>query len=167
MRLALLAIFLALPVCAQDLPGVPINPPGTSGVGNTAALPNNWFGAGGGYNPSGSPKGTGWASFAVLANRTSQVYSYSTYDIIPQKGKIPTTSVRTGAATVLREFGPVYILGFMTVGATVSSTSTTGSLSGGGLVLYQSKKGWTVELGVRAVTGAVNRVFEGGFGRTF
>jgi hypothetical protein len=132
-------------------------------------VPPDWVGAGGGYNPSGSPKVTAWTSFAILVNEASQLYSYSTYDVIPQRNAVPVTSARTGAATVLRKFGPsVYLLGFATIGAATSSTATLGSFSGGGILLYRFKPGWTVEGAVRAVNGAVTgKVVEFGFGRTF
>jgi hypothetical protein len=132
-------------------------------------IPSNWVGVGAGYNPTGSPKVTAWTSLAIVVNEGSQLYSYSTYDVIPQRGAVPVTSLRTGVATVLRRFGPsLYLLGFATVGAATSSTATTGSVSGGGILLYQFKPGWTVEGGVRAVNGsATGKVFEVGFGRTF
>jgi hypothetical protein len=132
-------------------------------------LPGNWVGGGGGYSPGGSPKVTAWASLAILVNEKSQVYSYSTYDVIPQRGAVPVTSARTGAATVLRTFGrSVYLLGFATIGAATSSTATTGSVSGGGILVYRFAASWTAECAVRAVNGsATNKVVEFGFGRTF
>jgi hypothetical protein len=131
-------------------------------------IPPDWVGAGGGYNPSGSPKVTAWDSFAVLVSEANQLYSYSTFDVIPQRNAVPVTSARTGAATVLRKFGPsVYLLGFATIGAATSSTATTGSFSGGGILLYRFKPGWTVEGAVRAVNGSATKVVEFGFGRTF
>lgn len=130
-------------------------------------IPTNWVGLGGGYNASGSPKVTAWASLAILVNESSQVYSYSTYDVRPQRGGVPVTSVRTGAATVLRRFGAsVYLLGFATLGASTSSSATTGSVSGGGILVYRFAPGWTAECAVRAVNGT-GRVVEFGFGRTF
>jgi hypothetical protein len=133
------------------------------------SLPADWVGAGAGYNPGGSPKVTAWASLAILVNQSSQLYSYSTYDVVPQRGAIPVTSARTGAATVLRTFGrSVYLLGFATIGAATSSTATTGSVSGGGILVYRFKPAWTVECAVRAVNGsATNKVVEFGFGRAF
>lgn len=138
------------------------------GCAAAQTIPPDWMGAGGGYNPGGSPKVTAWTSFAILVNEASQLYSYSTYDVIPQRNAIPVTSARTGAATVLRKFGPsVYLLGFATVGAATSSTATTGSFSGGAILLYRFKPGWTVEGAVRAVNGSTSKVVEFGFGRTF
>ena len=130
--------------------------------------PPDWVGAGGGYNPGGSPKVTAWESLAILVNDSSQLYSYSTYDVIPQRKAVPVTSARTGAATVLRKFGPsIYLLGFATLGASTSSTATTGSFSGGGILLYRFTPGWTIEGAVRAVNGSTGKVVEFGFGRTF
>jgi hypothetical protein len=139
-------------------------------VGASAqTMPADWVGVGAGYNAGGSPKVTAWASLAILVNEKSQVYSYSTYDVIPQRGAIPVTSARTGAATVLRTFGPsVYLLGFATIGAATSGTATTGSVSGGGILVYRFTPSWTVECAVRAVNGsATNKVVEFGFGRVF
>ena len=132
-------------------------------------LPADWVGAGAGYNPGGSPKATAWASLAILVSESSQVYSYSTYDVVPQRGAVPVTSARTGAATLLRAFGrSVYLLGFATIGASTSGTATAGSVSGGGILVYRFKPDWTVECVVRAVNGsATNKVVEFGFGRAF
>jgi|SRR5580692_7548404 hypothetical protein len=140
-----------------------------SACAGAQAIPPNWVGAGGGYDPGGSPRVTAWESLAIVVNEASQLYSYSTYDVIPQRNAVPVTSARTGGAMVLRKFGgSVYLLGFATIGAATSNSATTGSFSGGGILLYRFKPGWTVEGAVRAVNGsATSKVMEFGFGKTF
>lgn len=131
-------------------------------------LPSNWVGAGAGYNPSGSPIATGWMSVAVLLNQSSKVYSYSSYDAIPQKNAVPVMSARTGFATVLRNFGPqLFLLGFGTAGIAQSATAVQGSFSGGGMLVYQFKNGWTGEGGMRIASGTADKIIEFGFGRSF
>jgi hypothetical protein len=131
-----------------------------SACAGAQAIPPNWVGAGGGYDPGGSPRVTAWESLAIVVNEASQLYSYSTYDVIPQRNAVPVTSARTG--------GAVYLLGFATIGAATSNSATTGSFSGGGILLYRFKPGWTVEGAVRAVNGsATSKVMEFGFGKTF
>jgi hypothetical protein len=146
--------------------------PGSPAVagGTAPSLPSNWAGVGAGYNPTGSPKATGWASFATLISKTQMIYSYTTYDVIPQKGAVPVTSARTGFATVVRTLGPqLYILAFGTAGVSQTSTATTGTFSGGGLLAYLFKNGWTAVICVRGASGGVaqNPILEGGFGRAW
>ena len=106
---------------------------------------------------------------AILANATQKLYSFSTYDIIPQHNSVPLTSVRTGAATILRQIGHVYVLGMGTVGVAQSGTSVTSAFAGGGLVVYRWSSGLTFEVGARLVKAgsASPAVYEVGFGRTF
>jgi len=140
---------------------------GRNGVSGQT-LPANWVGAGAGYNPTGSPKATTWASFATVISQPQKIYSYSTYDVVPQRKAVPLTSARTGLATVLRNFGPrLYLLGFATAGVAQSAMATQSSFSGGGLLLYQWKNGMTAEAGVRVVTGSTEKVVEAGFGKSW
>ena len=93
------------------------------------------------------------------------------------------TSVRTGFATVLRQWGPVYVLGFAdagmataatvntTAGKTTAATTVTGAFSGAGAVIWQiGKTHWTLEGCIRYLATPINgnsRVLEFGTGRTF
>lgn len=131
-------------------------------------LPQNWVGSGVGYNPGGAPKTTGWVSMALLLSQTGQLYSYSSYDMVPVKGSVPTTSARTGFATVIRNIGPVWIFGFGTAGM-AQNTSLTSAFSGGGIGVWQLKSGLTVELGARVLkAGSVNQtIYEFGLGKSW
>lgn len=108
-------------------------------------------------------------SMAILANATQKLYSFSTYDIIPQHNAVPLTSVRTGAATILRQVGNFYVLGMGTLGVAQSGTSVTSAFAGGGLAVYRWSSGLTFEVGARLVKAgsASPAVYEFGFGRTF
>ena len=75
-------------------------------VAQAQTLPSNWAGSGAGWNPAGSPKVTAWASYAKLVSEGQKLYSYTSYDVIPQRNAVPKTAVRTGFATVIRTFGP-------------------------------------------------------------
>lgn len=112
-------------------------------------LPNYWLGAGLGYNSKGSPKTTEWASFAALVNQTGQIYSYSSYDASFGKGRVLTTSTRTGVATVLKQYGRLYILGFGQAGTAQTNGAFTSSFSGGGMAFYRRKNDFTFEFGAR------------------
>lgn len=141
----------------------------SGGVSWSQSLPQNWVGAGSGYSSSGSPKVTGWVSLAVLVSQSQQLYSYSTYDVLPVKGGVPTTSARTGLATVIRHYGMVSILAFGNIGMEQNSTSIAGAFSGGGFAVAQFKSGLTFEVGARIVTsgGKTASPIEAGFGWTF
>lgn len=160
-------LVLGLALCAglsaqSPASGAPSPPP--------ASLPTSWAGAGAGYNPTGSPKATAWASFATLVSQSQKLYSYSTFDVVPQKNAVPVTSARTGFATVVRTFGPnLYLLAFGTAGVSQTSTATQGTFSGGGILFYRFAAGWTIEAGVRGASGSVssNPIVEGGFGHTW
>jgi hypothetical protein len=129
-----------------------------------AALPGNWVGTGATYSSAAHPRIGAWVSLAILANRQTGIYSYSSYDILPRAGKVPTTAARTGVALLLRQVGPVYVLGLGTAGASTSATATTGSFSGGGAAVYRFKTSWSVLLEAQVVnqTGKTVRL---GFGR--
>lgn len=170
MRLKSLVFFLlAGTALSQQLPPVPISPPNTTGVQVMTSLPANWYGAGAAYNPAGSPKVTGWASYAHLMVASQALYTYTTYDILFNKGNIPTTSTRTGLATVVRTFGPsFFVLGFGTAGVSQTTTAVQGTFSGGGMLIYKLPKSWTFGAGYRAVSGsAAGRILEWGFGKTW
>ncbi len=160
---------------ALGLPQVPVqgNPaptPASTPAVVTAPLPGNWAGLGAGYNPAGSPKATGWASFATIISQSQKIYSYTTYDAVPQKNAVPVTSARTGFATVVRTFGPrLYLLAFGTAGVSQTATATQGTFSGGGMLFYVFSAGWTIEAGVRGASGSLasNPIAEVGFGRAW
>lgn len=160
-------VLLAVGLHAQ----APVSPvPPTSASGTAALLPSNWAGLGGGYNPTGSPKATGWASFATIVSQQQKIYSYTTYDAVPQKNAVPVTSARTGFATVVRTFGPrLYLLAFGTAGVSQNATATQGTFSGGGMLFYLFKNGFTIEAGMRGASGSVaqNPIYEAGIGRAW
>lgn len=132
-------------------------------------LPNHWIGLGIGYNASGSPHTTGLISLALCINQTNQIYSYSTYEALPSKKGVPTLSTRTGLATVLRQFGPVYLLGLGTVGVAQTGTAVTSSFSGGGILMQRFHTDYTLGFGARfAKAGNFSQpIYEILFGRTW
>ena len=136
-------------------------------------LPTQWIGIGSGYNPAGSPKFNGWASYATLVSPTQQAYSYSSYDVV-RSGKTVTASARTGVALVVRQYTykklHLFLLGLGTAGVATTNNAITGSFTGGGLgVVKFGQASYTFEAGARVQkSGSVDvKVYEIGFGRTF
>jgi hypothetical protein len=106
-------------------------------------------------------------SLVIAVNKANAIYSYSSYDVQPVAGKIPMTSARTGVATILKQIGPVYVLGLATAGGAATSTATTGSFAGGGAVVYRYKTSpWTGIFEVQVVSNT-GRTIRLGIGRTF
>jgi hypothetical protein len=103
--------------------------------GPTAApvqYPRNWGGAGAAYNSFVKPPLSGWISLANFISDKGPVDSFSTIDITSARTKPFTsqTSVGTGLATVIRQFGPVTILGFGVAGASMVATNLGGAFAG-------------------------------------
>lgn len=149
MRFALL-LLISWPVIAADLP-----------AGIAAA--------GASYNSQGSPKAGGWVSIAYLLTKTGGgTYSYTTSDITMLRRKAQA-SMRTGAAQVLHQYGPVTLLALAEAGVATTGTATGGALTAGGVVAWQIK-GWAILGCLRRVgttIGTTQNVVELGFGRTF
>jgi hypothetical protein len=137
------------------------------------ALPNNWVGAGVGFTSGAHPPVAGWASYAVKISDKGPLYSFSSYDITPSTTKPYTLqiSTRTGFATVLRQWGPMNVIGFGDAGVATAVGATTGAFSGGGAAIWRiGKTAWTIEGCVRILKTAINgnnKVYEFGTGRTF
>jgi hypothetical protein len=123
------------------------------GTVTTPALPN-WIGLGGGYSSADSPHMGGWAAMALPVSQSQSVYSYTVYEAIPVRGRVPTISTTTGMATILRTLtvnrGTLYVLGLVTAGTAVTATAVTGAFSGGGLGVFKFRNGFTIEAGATA-----------------
>lgn len=168
----LIALLLSSVAAFAQFPTVqPINPPGTNGSKTLASpmtLPASWVGTGASWNPSGSPKWTGWVSLATLINASQALYSYSSYDIVFTAKGVPTATARTGLATVVRNFGKNwYILGLATAGVATTGSATTASFAGGGMLVYKFKGNYTADVEFGAQTGATTRTIRVGFGRSW
>lgn len=164
------SLLFAAGLCLAQNPTIqplPIEPPNTTGV-QKVALPANWVGTGASWNPSGSPKWTGWVSLATLINASQALYSYSSYDIVFTAKGVPTATARTGFATVVRNFGKNwYILGLATAGVATTGSATTASFAGGGMLVYKFKGNYTADVEFGAQTGATTRTIRVGFGRSW
>lgn len=137
-----------------------------------STLPSNWAGIGALYNPGGG-KATGWASYAKLVDPKSGTYFFTTEDVMPVKGP-PfqlQTSVRVGVATIMKDLGPVKILGIVDGGGATVGGSSSGAASGGGIAVWQFNSGWNLMLGLRvlktAFVSGTPKLYEIGFGRTW
>jgi len=96
----------------------------------------------------------GWLGYCFLAIpvvSSQGIYSWTMYQFLPNGLRTPTVLTSTGGAMVLRfwkfKSGTLCVVGVGAVGAAVSATATTFSPSGGGIVLWASKPGWTFEAG--------------------
>lgn len=134
-------------------------------------LPANWAGVGAAYNSYAAPNIAGWASEASLISCSGQVYSFSSWDITSARTKPFTaqTSARTGIALVVRQFGPVYILGLGDAGVAAAASNLSGAFSGGGMGFVRlGKTNWTINVGARLLhTGIAGNetIYEFGLGR--
>lgn len=149
---------------APTLPSLPAQP--------LASLPNSWMGAGAAWDQYTTPQVAGWASYAKLVSSSGQLYSFTSWDATSSRARPYTaqTSVRSGLASVVRRFGPVYLLGFGDAGMAAAAGDFGGAFSGGGIVVIKlGKTNFTLELAARVlkVAGQTNHViYEFGFGRT-
>jgi hypothetical protein len=127
---------LCLPMIGQTLPNPSTNPsPSPNPPATAPPPPQNFVGVGYLYNPSGSPKSTGWASYGKLIDPKSTSYFFTTEDAIMVR--TPTlqlqTSARVGVATLMKTLGPVQIFGIVDGGGATTGTASGGAASGGGL----------------------------------
>jgi hypothetical protein len=130
----------------------------------TFTYPNVWLGAGGAYTSQSTPNVAGWMSVAKMLSQSGPVYSYTTTDYTSARSKPFTlqSSVRTGLGTVVRQWGPVSVIGLADAGTALAAkpvmgvgpstgTSVGGAFSGGGFAVWRfGKTGqFTVEAGAR------------------
>lgn len=110
---------------------------------SAAAQPPNIVCLFGTYNSATSPKWSGGMSFGSRVS--TGLYSYSSVDFTRSSKGVLGTATRTGVAALFRQYGQVSIFALGTGGVATTSTATTGSFSGGGLITYQIKeKPWVV-----------------------
>lgn len=137
----------------------------------TVATPANFAGAGVLYNPSGSPRVTGWATFAKLLDAKSETYLFTTEDAFVASGTKPftiTTSVRAGFATKLKEIGRVKVFGIVDGGGATAGSASGAAASGGGIATIRAKGNMYIMLGYRALMlqgqSGTPKLYEGGLG---
>lgn len=153
-RLLLLSLF-ALTLSAQS----------TVPVSSTVALPTNWTGAGAAY----TTKIGAWVSFATLINAKGQIYSFTTQDesVLSKKPLTVQTSTRTGLCTVMKNFGPLYLLGCADAGGATTGTNIMGAFAGEGVALLRlGKTNWTVVFSGNYLKASGSQTtYKFGFGR--
>lgn len=170
-------VLLTLALYAQVvIPPPPLAAPPSPPVEKPApSLPANWFGAGAAYSNVSKPAVSGWFSYAILLSASAKIYSFTTHDLTSTRSKPYTiqSSVRSGIAPLLRQIGPVSILGFGDAGMAGAQQSVAGAFSGGGIVVWRlGKTDWTLVASVRElksnVSGAeTQQIYEFGLGRTW
>jgi len=112
-----------------------------------AALPK-WAGCGGSFS---DPGWLGWCALAIPIVQSQGLYSWTMYQFLPNGSQVPSVVTSTGGALILRSFklknGMLDFIGLGAVGVAVTASATSFSPSGGGLVLWRGKHGWTIEAG--------------------
>jgi hypothetical protein len=107
-----------------------------------------WGGCGASFS---NPGWLGWCALAIPVVQSQGIYSWTMYQFIPNGSAVPAVVTSTGGAMILRSFairkGKLDIIGLGAVGVAVTSTAASFSPSGGGLALWRSAKGWTLEVG--------------------
>lgn len=129
----------------------------------TKWLPTEWFGAGAAWNRYGHPQIAGLLSYAKLISESGQVYSYNSMDITMRaKVGTPQTSVRSGMAVVLRQYGFMSVMAIGEAGVAVSDpgtsvgpqgvTNVAGAFAGGGGLFFRlGKTNYTASLTARVL----------------
>jgi hypothetical protein len=140
----------------------------------TAAPPATFVGAGALYNPSGTPRVTGWATYAKLVDAKSQSYFFTTEDAFVSKlnGSYTTTvSGRVGMATLIKALGPVQVFGIVDGGGATAGTVSGAAASGGGIAMIKVKSDYYLMLGYRALLlqgqAGTPKLYEIGFGKAW
>lgn len=142
-------------------------------VTNVQALPDNFVAAGAMYNPSGSSRYTGWATYAHLLDQKSGTYFFTTEDVIPLKNPVGLqTSVRAGIGTLMKQFGQVRVWAVVDSGGATTGTQSGGAASGRTCVTVPYRKTAYSAIGcygivVSNVVPGTPKVIEIGFGKSW
>ena len=128
MRIALLFVICSTVGLTQDTPPVFTPRPPLIVPAPAPFQPTIYIGGGGEYNNAGG----GFAGETEVGVRigTTPVYSYTTLEFAPKFG-----TIRTGTAFVAFQRGNLAVLTLADAGLSMGS-STLGSFSGGGMVMY-------------------------------
>jgi len=136
-------------------------------------LPDNFAGAGALYNPKGSSKYTGWATYAHILDQKSGTYFFTTEDVIPLKSPVSLqTSARVGIGTLMKQFGQIRVWGIVDGGGATSGTQSGGAASGRTCVTIPWRKTAYSAIGcygvvVSNIVPGTPKVIELGFGKSW
>lgn len=144
--LALLAVFLALPLFSQSLPNAP------------SALPTNVYAFGPSYNQSASPKVAGTALYARLLDQTSETYAFTVVDVLPNNTKpfTVTTNIGVGVAQKLFTIGKVPVFAPGSAGVSINGSNTGWNWTAGAMASVKVKNSWHVYPNVRVAKSSVS-----------
>jgi hypothetical protein len=139
--LALLSLFLALPLAAQ-----------------TDTLPSNIYAGGISFNSGASPRIAGTGLYARLLSDGSGTYAFTVVDALPATVKpfTVTTNIGAGVAQKLFSIGKVPIFMPASAGISFNGTNTGWAWSGGALASIKVKNNWHVYPNVRFVKSSVS-----------
>ena len=133
---------MSLPALAQTVPERP--------------LPENFVAAGMAWNQYANPQVSGTLLYAKKAN-DSGTYSFSMVDVISKsEGQFSTaTSISTGFAQHVLDFGKVRVFAVTTVGVLAGGDNIGYSWTGGGCFTVGLGKGWSLMPSVRVLKSSL------------
>lgn len=137
-KLALLSVFLALPLFGQT-------------------LPTNIYAGGVSYNTSASPHVAGTALYARLLSDGSGTYAFTVVDALPASVKpfTVTSNFGVGVAQKLFTLGKVPIFAPTSAGISFTGSNTGWAWSTGALASVRIKNNWHVYPNVRVLKSSV------------
>ncbi len=137
-KLALLSVFLALPLFGQT-------------------LPSNVYGFGASYNQSGTPRVAGTALYARLINDGSGTYAFTVFDALPTGTKpfTVTSNIGAGVAQKLFAIGKVNFYAPAATGISFTGSNTGWQWNGGVAASVPVKKSWHLMPNVRFLKSSV------------
>lgn len=138
--LALLSVFLALPMAAQ-----------TTQV-------QNIYAAGLSYNNVGTPSLAGTALYAHALTDGSGTYAFTVYDALPTSYKpfVVTSNVSVGIAQKVFSVGSVPVFIPTSAGVSFTGTNTGWAWSTGAMIPVKIKGNWSLMPNVRVVKSSVS-----------
>ncbi len=137
-------------------------------------LPATFLAAGAAYNPFSHPGAAGWFSYARLVDAGSGTYFFTTEDLTSSRERPYTAqiSVRVGIGTLLKQIGPVRVIGIVDGGAAAAGDESGGAASGGSMAIVRVlKTNYSLVIGFRVLKTSIGsgtpKVYEIGLGRAF
>jgi len=148
-------------------------PPTTTTL-NVSVLPDNFVAMGAMYNPSGSARYTGWATYAHMLDRPSGTYFFTTEDVIPVTKTKPytvQTSARVGIGTLMKQFGQIRLWAIVDGGGATTGIQSGGAAGGRTCLTFPVRKAYSM-LGcygvvISNIVPGTPKVIELGFGKSW
>ena len=118
----------------------------TASTPRPAPEQSGWIGTFVGYGEKINSTTCGATPAPTPAN--AGIYEYYCYSVLPQRGRVPTTTAKAGAVIALRTFGPLTLFGAAQAGFAQTATASTGAYNLGGLAVWRFKNDMTAQFAV-------------------